>query len=288
MLKLQRLPTVFVVFVGLATGTRVGAGDTAMIAVATKNPMLVRAWRRMHGFGVAARNDWHRTCEASVKQIIRRIMNVPDTLPAESVATVTQTPRTLMHGVILGAFCLGFGLVLAITDRLTLADIAARALEDRQNSLSQVIPAAIHDNNPVTDTLLMKDGRDKEITVYRARKDGRVTGVAYEIYGTGYAGEIRLMLGVAADGKLLGVRVLAHKETPGLGDKIEVKKGDWILRFSGLSFEDPPPERWKVKKDGGQFDQFAGATITPRGVLGAIRSGLEFFAANKAKLTEGS
>jgi electron transport complex protein RnfG len=115
-----------------------------------------------------------------------------------------------------------------------------------------------------------------------------VTAVAYEIFGTGYAGEMKLMLGIDREGKVLGVRVLAHKETPGLGDKIEVKKGDWILRFDGLSLGNPPLERWKVKKDGGQFDQFAGATITPRGVLTAIRSGLEFFAANKAKLIDGS
>ncbi|HZX32998.1 MAG TPA: FMN-binding protein, partial [Rhodocyclaceae bacterium] len=79
---------------------------------------------------------------------------------------------------------------------------------------------------------------------------------------------------------------LAHKETPGLGDKIEVKKTDWIERFTGLSLGNPPLERWKVKKDGGQFDQFAGATITPRGVLAAIRGGLEFFAQNKTRLTE--
>ena len=92
------------------------------------------------------------------------------------------------------------------------------------------------------------------------------------------------MLGIDADGRLLGVRVLAHHETPGLGDKIESKKNDWILRFTGLSLGNPPPERWKVKKDGGQFDQFAGATITPRGVVRAIRSGLDFFAANKASL----
>ena len=113
----------------------------------------------------------------------------------------------------------------------------------------------------------MKDDHGKDITVYRARKDGKVTGVAYEIYGTGYAGEIKLMLGVDAEGNMLGVRVLAHKETPGLGDKIEVKKGDWILRFTGMSLGNPPAEKWEVKKDGGQFDQFAGATITPRAVV---------------------
>jgi electron transport complex protein RnfG len=193
-----------------------------------------------------------------------------------------------MHGVILGAFCLGFGLLLAITDRITVDDIAARAMEDKQNSLSQVLPDGIHDNNPVTDTLAIKNAAGRELTVYRARKGGVVTAVAYEIFGTGYAGEMKLMLGIDREGKLLGVRVLAHKETPGLGDKIEVKKGDWILRFDGLSLGNPPLERWKVKKDGGQFDQFAGATITPSGVLTAIRSGLEFFAANKAKLIDGS
>lgn len=193
---------------------------------------------------------------------------------------------TLKHAVILGTFCLGFGLLLAVTDRLTAADIAARALEDKQNSLSQVIPDSIHDNNLVKDSVAMKDDHGKDITVYRARKDGKVSGVAYEIYGTGYGGEIKLMLGVDVEGNVLGVRVLAHHETPGLGDKIEEKKGDWILRFTGLSLLNPLTEKWKVKKDGGQFDQFAGATITPRGVVLAIRGGLEFFAAHKAQMTE--
>ena len=193
---------------------------------------------------------------------------------------------TLKHGVILGVFCLGFGLLLAVTDRVTAKDIAARALEDKVNSLSQVIPSEIHDNNPVTDAITLKNAEGKDITVYRATKDGKVTGVAYEIYGTGYAGEIKLMMGVDAAGNILGVRALAHHETPGLGDKIEEKKGDWILRFTGLSLTNPAEDKWKVKKDGGQFDQFAGATITPRGVVKAIHGGLEFFAAHKAEMTE--
>lgn len=192
----------------------------------------------------------------------------------------------LRHGIILGTFCLGFGIVLAISDSITVDDIAARALEDRLNSLSQVIPASIHDNNLVTDAITMKNERNKEITVYRAIKNGQVTGLAYEIFGSGYAGEMKLMLGVDTQGKVLGVRVLAHKETPGLGDKMEEKKGDWILRFTGLSLGNPLPDKWKVKKDGGQFDQFAGATITPRGVVDAIRKGLELFAANRAQMMD--
>jgi electron transport complex protein RnfG len=195
--------------------------------------------------------------------------------------------RTMVHGVILGIFCLGFGLLLAVTNTVTAKDIAARALEDKLNSLGQVIPETIHDNNLVKDAITMKNDRDKEITVYRATKEGKVTGLAYEIYGSGYAGEIKLMLGVDAQGKVLGVRVLAHKETPGLGDKIDVKKTDWILAFTGLSLGNPPLEKWKVKKDGGQFDQFAGATITPRGVVRAIKEGLEFFDAHKSQMLEG-
>lgn len=194
--------------------------------------------------------------------------------------------HVLRHGLILGAFCLGFGIVLAISDSITVDDIAARALEDRLNSLSQVIPASTHDNNLVADAITMKNERDKEITIYRAIREGKVTGVAYEIFGTGYAGQIKLMMGVDTQGKILGVRVLAHKETAGLGDKMEVKKGDWILRFTGLSLGNPPPDKWKVKKDGGQFDQFTGATITPRGVIDAIRSGLELFAAHKEQMMD--
>jgi electron transport complex protein RnfG len=193
---------------------------------------------------------------------------------------------TLGHGLILGAFCLGFGIVLAFSDHITVEDIAARALEDRLNSLAQVIPASIHDNNLVEDATVMMNESGKEITVYRATKEGKVTGLAYEIFGVGYAGKMKLMLGIDAQGKILGVRVLAHKETPGLGDKMEVKKGDWILRFDGLSLENTPLEKWKVKKDGGMFDQFTGATITPRGIVNAIRGGLEFFEANKAKMMD--
>ena len=193
---------------------------------------------------------------------------------------------TWIHAFILGAFCLGFGFVLAATNVFTVDAIEMRALEDKQNSLAQVIPPAIHDNNPVKDSLILKDHEGKDLTVYRATKDGKVTGVAYEILGSGYGGEIRLMLGVDAEGKVLGVRATAHKETPGLGDKIDPAKTDWITRFAGLWLGNPPVDKWKVKKDGGQFDQFSGATITPRGVVGAIRRGLEYFAEHKTEMLE--
>ena len=194
--------------------------------------------------------------------------------------------KDFKHAIVLGAFSLVFGIMLAITGSLTASAIVDRAMEDRLNSLAQVLPANLRDNNPVTDAVNLKNAEGKEVLVYRAMKEGKVTGVAYEIQGSGYAGSIKLMMGMDLEGRLLGVRVTSHKETPGLGDKMEEKKGDWILRFTGLSLGNPPLEKWKVKKDGGQFDQFAGATITPRAVVGAVRGGMVFFASNKAQMME--
>jgi len=194
--------------------------------------------------------------------------------------------RPITHAVVLGAFCLGFGVLLAATDLVTHDEIDLRKVEDLQNSLVQVIPQSIHDNNPVKDAVQVKNDEGKEVTVYRAIKDGKVTGVAYAIEGSGYGGPISLLLGVDAEGKILGVRATAFKETPGLGDKIDPAKSDWITRFTGLSLGNPVADKWKVKKDGGQFDQFSGATITPRGVVAAIKGGLEFYTAHKSEFME--
>lgn len=197
-----------------------------------------------------------------------------------------MSQRPITHAVVLGAFCLGFGVILAATDLVTHDEIDQRKIEDLQNSLVQVIPPSIHDNNPVKDAVVVKNAAGQDVTVYRAIKDGKVTGVAYAIEGSGYGGPISLILGVDPDGKILGVRATAFKETPGLGDKIDPAKSDWITRFTGLSLGNPAPEQWKVKKDGGHFDQFAGATITPRGVVAAIKGGLDFFADHKAEFLE--
>ena len=132
-------------------------------------------------------------------------------------------------------------------------------------------------------TVLLEDGKTM-ITVYRASMQNKLTGFAYQVTGLGYAGPIEIMLGVDTSGRILGARVISHSETPGLGDKIEIKKHNWIESFNGLSLGAPSPEKWKVKKDGGQFDQFTGATITPRAVINAVRQGLEFFQQHRTEL----
>lgn len=192
------------------------------------------------------------------------------------------------HAAVLGGFTLASTLILALAHGLTQEPIATRTLEDLRHSLSQVIPEAIHNNNPAADTLELPQPGGA-LRVYRARQGGRVTAVAFETHGRGYSGDIRVLLGVAANGRLLGVRVLRHTETPGLGDKIEAERSDWITRFTGLSLGDPPEGQWAVKKDGGQFDQFAGATITPRAVVASVRDGLRLFATQRqAMLEEGA
>ena len=189
------------------------------------------------------------------------------------------------HPVQLGVLALVAGGILAGANRLTAGEIAQRQNEDLNNSIGEVIPPTMHDNNMVADAIVVPNGAGQSIKVYRARKDGKVTAVAYEYTAHGYSPTpIRLIMGVAANGTILGVRVLSLAETPGLGDKIESSKTHWIFAFSGKSLGNPGQKGWHVKKDGGDFDQFTGATITPRGVVKGVYAGLKFFAAHKPLL----
>jgi len=176
---------------------------------------------------------------------------------------------------------------LAIGNHATHDDILKAEERDLQASLAQVLPDAYADNDLLKDTLKIADADGKPRTIYRARKAGVVNGAVFQTVSRGYAGDIVVLIGVDADGRMLGARVIKHIETPGLGDKIEIAKAPWIRSFEGKSLGDPPPEKWAVKKDGGIFDQFAGATITPRAVVKAVKGGLEFFAAHREEILKG-
>ncbi len=152
---------------------------------------------------------------------------------------------------------------------------------DQKAILEQVLPASLHDNDPLADTLTFDQKQ-----VFLARERDKVTGAAFEVAEPGYSGLIRVIMAVDRQGKILGVRTLGHSETPGLGDKIELAKDPWVLDFDGKSLGHPEPEQWGVKKDGGVFDQFTGATITPRAYVKAVKEGLEFFAAHKVAIIE--
>lgn len=203
-----------------------------------------------------------------------------------TVASPTYRQRVGYQAGLLGGFALVAAALLVMGDIATRQDIAARQAEDLLASLAEVVPAALHDNELLANTLqLQPTGAQHAVTVYRALQGLDVKAVAFETAGQGYAGPIRVLLGIDADGRVLGVRVLAHAETPGLGDKIEAERGDWIRSFDGRSLGDPAADGWAVKKEGGIFDQFSGATITPRAVVRAVKGGLELFQANRAALT---
>jgi len=190
------------------------------------------------------------------------------------------------QGVSLGAVAVAITVTLAAAYSSTREQVAAAIDSDTRQTLEQVLPPGYSDNNLLKDTLQLNDGSGAPVTVYRARKDGRVRAVLFAQSGNGYSGRIDLIMAVDASGVVQGVRITHHTETPGLGDKIEVAKNDWIHSFEGKSLENTGEARWAVKKDGGVFDQFAGATITPRAVVGAVKRGLAFFASNRDTLLD--
>jgi len=181
------------------------------------------------------------------------------------------------HAGLLAGMALIVSALLALGNQQTKADIKLRLEEDMRASLGMVIPHELYDNDLLSDTAIIITNESDEKLVYIARLKDQAIAVAFTMVEQGYAGPIQIMIGINREGYILGARVISHMETPGLGDKIEEKKDDWILNFDGLSLENPPPERWTVKKDGGMFDQFSGATITPRAVVKAINNGLTLF-----------
>ena len=155
--------------------------------------------------------------------------------------------------------------------------------------VAQALPKGSFDNDPIHDALpLPADpllGLKHASLAYVAARTGTPVAVVLEAAARdGYAGEIKLLIGIQADGRIAGVRVTSHHETPGLGDYIDIAKSNWIHQFVGKGVDTPPAEDWKVRKDGGQFDYLAGATITPRAVVKAVHKALRYFEQHKDTL----
>lgn len=184
-------------------------------------------------------------------------------------------PALLMGAVALLVCCL-----LLLTNNLTSQPIADRQREDLTKLMNQVLPRSVYDNQPL-DQKYQEQIDGQSYTFYRARMQDKVSAIILFTKTSGYSGEIAMLVAIKADGELSGVRILSHTETPGLGDKIEEAKSDWILGFSGLSLRKPDSNGWAVKKDGGQFDAFTGATITPRAVVKGVYETLQLFKANR-------
>ena len=180
-------------------------------------------------------------------------------------------------------------LCLAFIHEQSKGKIEVNEAIEKMKSFAQVLPANAYDNKLLEDFVTVPAGgelNNRDATkIYVARLAGIATAVILETTAhDGYSGDIKLLMAVRNDGSISGVRVIAHKETPGLGDYIDILHGDWIKSFDHLSLTMRPSAQWKVKKDGGQFDYMAGATITPRAVVSITLAALHYVEANKAQL----
>lgn len=191
--------------------------------------------------------------------------------------------------VILATFALVASFLVALTYEGTKDTIAENEKQSLLRSLHVLVPPSRHDNDLYLDQITLETAelsfRKKPITVFRARMDNQPVAVILSIIAPdGYGGPIKMLVAINEDGSLSGVRVVTHKETPGLGDAIEAEKSDWIQSFNDKSLGDPPERDWLVRKDGGEFDQFTGATITPRALVKAVFKSLKFYSRNKKML----
>ena len=205
---------------------------------------------------------------------------------AETSQDKLANNNSLLQSIMLNSFALGsFALICTIIIALTYINTADNIKQQKKlaqlKALYQIVPKNLHDNDLLTDNtnLQVKQlGHRQAQTIYLAKQHGQPTVIVYPVTTTdGYSGDISYIIGVnIADNSIAGVRVVSHQETPGLGDKIELRKSPWILSFNGLSLENTQAEDWTVKKNGGKFDGFTGATITPRSVTHSIARTLNY------------
>ena len=195
------------------------------------------------------------------------------------------------NAIVLAIFALITAIILASTDSLTRDKIAESERQAAQRKLLEIIPIERHDNDllmdvqPIPQRFWAKLGLKKGGDIHIARRDGMpVAAIIPAITPDGYSGNIAMIIGINFDDTIAGVRVTEHRETPGLGDKVDLKKSDWILDFNGKSLVNPEASAWDVKKNGGAYDQFTGATITPRSVINQIVATLEYFSQDRERL----
>jgi len=202
------------------------------------------------------------------------------------------TKSMARSAIVLGLFAVIATAMVAFTNNATKQRVAEAKRDYTLRKLNELIPPAMHDNALDQDKLMVKDvllDKNGEVPIYRVQKDGQISAVIIScVAPDGYSGRINLLVAVRRDGSLAGVRVTEHKETPGLGDAIDTNKSDWITIFDNKSLAAPEETRWRVRRDGGEFDQITSATITSRAVVKATRNALRYFERNKQRLLENS
>jgi Na+-translocating ferredoxin:NAD+ oxidoreductase subunit G len=179
--------------------------------------------------------------------------------------------------------------LLALVASFTRERIADNEQAWIKQRLDALVAPDSHDNDLLADSIAVAApdllGSAQPVRIYRARRGGApVAAVIRPIAPDGYRGPIELLVAIGRDGRLIGVQVIRHEETPGLGDAFESRDVHWLDRFRGRSLIDPPTQRWTVRRDGGDFDAFTGATITPRAIVKAVRNALEYYQRNAQRI----
>lgn len=194
--------------------------------------------------------------------------------------------------IVLGLFGAAGTLLVSTVEVVTAERIIANEQAARMRKINDVMPSERYNNEILNDWITLPAGALTErypTRVYRALRDKNPVGAVFEaVTPEGYSGPIRMLVGIQLDGKVSGVRVLSHTETPGLGDLLELRRSDWILSFNETSLQTPAIEQWAVKRDHGTFDQFTGATITPRAVVKLVKQCLLYFQAHQDTLFDPS
>lgn len=216
----------------------------------------------------------------------------------ESVEAPADQPpapdQGLLHSVMRSAWGLSlFAIItaglIALTQVATKDKILEQIKEARSKALLEIVPASQFDNDLLDDAFWLQAeeqlGLQEASEAFVALFQGQARYFILPVVAPdGYTGPIRLIMSIDMQGTLEGLRVIEHKETPGLGDKIDIKKSGWIRLFEGRSLENTSESAWAVKKDGGEFDQLTGATITPRAIVRAVYQGLHYFKAQQQQL----
>ncbi len=200
-----------------------------------------------------------------------------------------KLPSIAKTGLLLMLFAIVGTSMVSFSYQQTAEQIVLNEREALLDSIHALLPPETCDNQILTDTISVQNpsllGTDDSVTVYRGRKQGKPVAVLFMPSAPdGYSGQIKFLIGIDYAGKVLGIRVLSHRETPGLGDAIEHQRSDWDQQFVGKSITNPEQPAWGVKRDGGAFDQITGATITPRAVVKAIRQSLVFYNSHREQL----
>jgi electron transport complex protein RnfG len=194
----------------------------------------------------------------------------------------------VVSALVLAVLAIGAALLLGRIDAVSRGQVERNEQAWIFERLAALLTTVPYDNDLLADRIIVRApdllGTSRAVPIYRVRQASAPRAVVIQtVAPDGYRGPLEILVAIAVDGSLIGVQVIRHQETPGLGDAFERNRA-WLRAFAGRSLIEPPQQRWSVRQDGGEFDAFTGATITPRAIVKAVRRALEYYGANRRQI----